>query len=165
MSGERFWSLFEDLCDEPETFAKNCVVYNYCPLAFLGESGKNVTPVDMKKDIRTKLNDLCDKALMDMIELLETSVIIGIGRFAETRANAVLKENGRQNGISVHFMTHPSPASPMANQGWSGLAKKQLEAIGVLGDIVPHTSSAVLSVEEVSIRFPSMLSHSVTLHS
>lgn len=31
-SGQRFWSFFRQVCGRPENFAKNCLVYNHCPL-------------------------------------------------------------------------------------------------------------------------------------
>ena len=32
VSGERFWTFFANICKSPENFAKNCLVYNHCPL-------------------------------------------------------------------------------------------------------------------------------------
>lgn len=43
-SGLRFWSLFKSMCETPERFFKHAFVYNYCPLAFMGNTGKNITP-------------------------------------------------------------------------------------------------------------------------
>ena len=32
VSGERFWTFFSNICKSAENFAKNCLVYNHCPL-------------------------------------------------------------------------------------------------------------------------------------
>ena len=51
--------------------------------------------------------------------------IVGIGRFAQARAKKVIQMN-KINNVNVHFMIHPSPASPIANQGWDALAQDAL---------------------------------------
>lgn len=43
-SGMKFWGLFKELCGTPERFFKSAFVYNYCPLAFMDNKGKNITP-------------------------------------------------------------------------------------------------------------------------
>lgn len=49
VSGKRLWGLIANLSkDDPTVFFKDCFVYNYCPLAFLSNSAKNVTPADLK---------------------------------------------------------------------------------------------------------------------
>ena len=48
ISGKKFWGLFKDLCNTPENFFKHSFVYNICPLAFMTQSGKNVTPAEIK---------------------------------------------------------------------------------------------------------------------
>jgi len=35
VSGDRFWSFFEEICGKPENFFANCIVYNHCPLVSL----------------------------------------------------------------------------------------------------------------------------------
>lgn len=32
VSGDRFWSFFEDVCGNAGNFFTNCIVYNHCPL-------------------------------------------------------------------------------------------------------------------------------------
>ena len=60
-----------------------------------------------------------------MIELYQIKDIVGLGRFAEARAKKVIQMNKIDN-VNVHFMIHPSPASPIANQGWDALAQDAL---------------------------------------
>ena len=125
VSGERFWNFIKSVSGTPEIFFRNCLVYNHCPLIFMGKSGKNVTPPDMKIDVRNKLLQLCDETLKEVIELYSVKHIVGLGRFAEARAKKVLNDNHIKN-VKVSFLIHPSPASPAANKGWSDLAFKSL---------------------------------------
>ncbi|XP_021926239.1 single-strand selective monofunctional uracil DNA glycosylase isoform X2 [Zootermopsis nevadensis] len=48
VSGRKFWGLFQKLCGDPDTFFQHAFVYNYCPLAFMTNSGKNITPAELK---------------------------------------------------------------------------------------------------------------------
>ena len=48
VSGRKFWGLFQELCGPPEVFFQHAFVHNYCPLAFLTATGKNVTPLEIK---------------------------------------------------------------------------------------------------------------------
>lgn len=48
VSGQRLWGLLEDLCGTPDNFFRNCFIYNYCPLAFFGKNGRNITPPEIK---------------------------------------------------------------------------------------------------------------------
>ena len=42
------WSFLKQLNDDPKKLFKNIFIHNYCPLAYMKESAKNVTPADMK---------------------------------------------------------------------------------------------------------------------
>ena len=44
MSGARLWGLWRDLFETPERFFAWGFVANYCPLVFMEESGRNLTP-------------------------------------------------------------------------------------------------------------------------
>ena len=125
VSGERFWSFFSNTCQMPEVFFKNCIVYNHCPLVYMNKTGKNLTPPDLKIHSRNQVLSLCDQTLKAVIELYMVKHIVGIGRFAEARAKKVLQINKIEN-VKVHFMIHPSPASPIANKGWGASAQEAL---------------------------------------
>lgn len=43
-SGLKLWGAFKRVSGTPERFFKNAFVYNYCPLAFMDDKGKNITP-------------------------------------------------------------------------------------------------------------------------
>ena len=127
VSGRRVWGWAQERYENPKAFFKQFFVWNYCPLVFMEESGKNRTPDKLPADERAKLFKLCDQSLRDMVELLQPARIIGVGRFATDRAKLALKGSD----LPIDTVLHPSPASPMANRGWAAQAEKQLEAMGI----------------------------------
>ena len=132
VSGKRFWNFIKSICDTPESFSKNCIVYNHCPLIFMGKTGRNITPPDMKNiELRKNLLKHCDNALKKVIELYDVKHIVCLGRLAEARAKNVIKYNQFFH-INVHFLIHPSPASPAANRGWHDLAMTSLTKSGII---------------------------------
>lgn len=131
VSGTRFWGLMESLCGTPEVFFRNCFVHNYCPLCFMAPSGKNVTPPEMKIHERGRMQEICDRSLLETVKLLEVEQVVAVGRYPEMRVRAALKESsGRE--VRVVRITHPSPINPAANRGWSEAATAQLSELGLL---------------------------------
>jgi single-strand selective monofunctional uracil DNA glycosylase len=53
--------------------------------------------------------------------------VIGVGAFAEKRASLALADRP----LRIGTILHPSPASPLANRGWAGLVRQQLQSLGV----------------------------------
>ncbi|XP_076053815.1 single-strand-selective monofunctional uracil-DNA glycosylase isoform X2 [Oratosquilla oratoria] len=94
VSGERLWGLLKELCVEPDRLFTNVFLHNYCPLAFLSESGKNITPPELKANVRQHLQEVCDAALIDVVVLLEVEHLIAVGKYATDRAKAALKNKG-----------------------------------------------------------------------
>ncbi|KAG7318777.1 hypothetical protein KOW79_017251 [Hemibagrus wyckioides] len=131
VSGARFWSFFQQLCGEPQRFFRHCFVHNLCPLMFMTEKGRNVTPPEMPVEDRNALLIHCDAALCQVVRALGVSMVIGVGRVAEQRARRGLAEAGLQ--VKVEGIMHPSPRNPLANKGWASVARAKLEQIGVLG--------------------------------
>ncbi len=133
VSGERFWTLVKEEFGLTE-FLSRCAVYNHCPLGFLGASGKNITPPDMKKAVKEAALAACDQALIQVLNLLQVHTVVGIGRFAVQRAEKVLRDVGLADKVQVHFLNHPSPASASANKGggWNKMAAAQLREMGLL---------------------------------
>jgi len=127
VSGRRIWSWAEETFESPEAFFKRLFVANYCPLAFLEAGGKNRTPDKLKKSEQEALFGVCDEALRRTVAVLKPRLVVGIGRFAEKRAQEAL--NG--TGIEIGNVLHPSPASPLANRGWAAQATAQLRDLGV----------------------------------
>ncbi|MFT5049882.1 MAG: single-strand selective monofunctional uracil DNA glycosylase [Chlamydiales bacterium] len=127
VSGRRLWGWARNRFKTPERFFERFFVWNYCPLVFMEESGRNRTPDKLPKEERDELFALCDAGLVRMVEALKPKRVIGIGKFAEKRAMLALAERDLIFGT----LLHPSPASPMANRGWEPQAEKQLEAMGI----------------------------------
>ncbi len=127
VSGRRLWGLFKDRYGKPENFFGDHLVLNYCPLVFMGESGKNITPDKLKKKEKEILFQICDEHIKRSAEILEPEWLIGIGNFSEIRIRAALKESK----INIGKILHPSPASPAANKDWAGNVTKQLKLLKV----------------------------------
>lgn len=48
VSGHRLWGLLKELCGTPENFFRHAYMHNYCPLAFMDSTARNVTPAELK---------------------------------------------------------------------------------------------------------------------
>ena len=127
VSGQRLWGWARKRFGTPERFFRRFFVWNYCPLLFLEESGRNRTPDKLPSKERDPLYAVCDRALERIVTHLEPRFVIGIGKFAEGRARAVLDADA----LAIGTILHPSPASPAANRGWARQAEKQLAALGI----------------------------------
>lgn len=117
VSGTRLWGWARDRYGSPEAFFQQYFVWNYCPLAFLEDSGRNRTPDKLPKNERAPLFSACDVALREVVTSLDVDRVIGVGRFAGGRA----REAGLGDSVTIIDAPHPSPANPAANRGWVGL--------------------------------------------
>ncbi len=127
VSGKRLWGWARERFGAAEDFFARFFVWNYCPLVFLEESGRNRTPDKLPKHERDTLFAVCDLSLARMVDYLDPQLVLGVGRFAEGRALAALGTEGPRIGT----LLHPSPASPLANRGWAPQAERQLAELGV----------------------------------
>jgi single-strand selective monofunctional uracil DNA glycosylase len=127
VSGRRFWSLFAARFGPPERFFARHFVVNYCPLAFLGGRGENRTPDQLPASEAGPLFQICRAHLRAVLEILRPKWIIGVGAFAEERA----QDAARGLAVKVGRIPHPSPANPAANRDWSGQTTAQLQTLGV----------------------------------
>lgn len=127
VSGARLWGWAKQRYEAPERFFEKFFVVNYCPLVFMGASGKNVTPDKLPPAERKPLFEACDRALAAVCDALEPKMVIGVGTFALGRAQAALADRG----IPTGQILHPSPASPKANAGWANVVEQQLQTLGV----------------------------------
>lgn len=127
VSGRRLWGLFAARFGTPERFFAGHFVLNFCPLAFLSESGGNVTPDKLPADETTRLFAACDAHLRSVVALVQAEWVIGVGAFARDRAMAALADMPVRIGVVLH----PSPASPAANRDWAGQATRQMHGLGV----------------------------------
>jgi single-strand selective monofunctional uracil DNA glycosylase len=128
VSGQRLWGGIEQCFGAPGRFFDRFFVANYCPLLFLAESGANLTPDRLGKELERALRVPCDAHLAAIIRVLRPRTVIGVGKWAAGRARDVAEAEGLD--VTVGEILHPSPASPLANRDWLGSARAQLEALG-----------------------------------
>ncbi len=128
VSGARLWGLARDAFGTPELFFEHFFVLNYCPLVFMEEGGRNLTPDKLPAGEARPLFAACDEALRATIALLKPQTVVGVGAFAEGRAREAL---AGMSDLGFGRVLHPSPASPLANKDWAGEAKRTLMALGV----------------------------------
>ena len=127
VSGRRLWGLFKDRFGKPDDFFRDHLVMNYCPLAFMEDSGRNRTPDKLPAAEREALFALCDAHVRDTVRELRPEWVIGVGDFAAKRAAGIFPGGE----VKIGRILHPSPASPAANRDWAGAAAEQLRALGV----------------------------------
>lgn len=127
VSGRRLWGLFAERYPESSDFFVDHFVANYCPLVFMEESGRNRTPDKLPAAEVAELYAVCDQHLRDLVDTLQPEWVIGVGAFAESRAEEAL----RDYDLRIGRVLHPSPASPAANRGWAAQAETQLKALGI----------------------------------
>lgn len=127
ISGERLWGLFQKRFGRAEEFFREHIVMNYCPLAFMEESGRNRTPDKLPPPEREKLFAACDDHLREVVRVLEPDWLVGVGDFATRRARAIFSDDRPRIGQILH----PSPACPESNSNWAGKVTAQLRALGV----------------------------------
>jgi single-strand selective monofunctional uracil DNA glycosylase len=127
VSGTRLWGWARDRFGAPDKFFERFFVANYCPLAFMEESARNLTPDKLPAAEQQALSSVCDEALREIVRTLRPRLVIGVGGFAERRARAALA--GEK--VTIGTILHPSPASPLANRGWAPAIERQLVALSV----------------------------------
>lgn len=136
VSGRRLWGLFADRFGSAETFFRDHIVLNYCPLVFVEESGRNRTPDKLAPAEKAALFAACDAHLRAMVEELEPQWLVAVGDFAFQRALTFKGGEGREQrgedaAPRLGRILHPSPANPAANRDWAAVATKQLVGLGV----------------------------------
>jgi single-strand selective monofunctional uracil DNA glycosylase len=126
VSGTRLWGAIAARFGTAQEFFTDHFVANYCPLLFLEESGRNLTPDKLRASERELLYRACNRHLLRLVEVLEPSWVVGVGGFAEQRAREVVGDR-----VKVARVLHPSPASPRAQRDWAGQALRELREQGV----------------------------------
>lgn len=130
VSGRRLWGWAAARFGSAEAFFAECFVLNYCPLAFLEEAGRNLTPDKLPAAEMAPLMAACDRHLAAALAALEPQWAIGIGAYARERIAQVL---GAAPLPRIGQILHPSPASPAANRGWAEAVDRRLAELGVFG--------------------------------
>ena len=130
VSGKRLWGLARERFGTPAAFFRRHFVANYCPLAFLEQSGRNRTPDKLPAAEREELFEVCDDHLEALISNLGPRWVVGVGNFAYRRVESVLASRGDKTARAA-LIPHPSPASPRANAGWAAETRRCLEEMGI----------------------------------
>ncbi|MEC7706723.1 MAG: uracil-DNA glycosylase family protein [Candidatus Thermoplasmatota archaeon] len=113
VSGTRLWGLLQKQYGDAETIASHVFLVNHCPLMlFSGPRASNITPDKIGGETAKALLQRCDEHLREVVEILGADRVVGVGKFAESRARAALSGNPAE----VLGCWHPSPASPLANR-------------------------------------------------
>jgi single-strand selective monofunctional uracil DNA glycosylase len=126
VSGTRLWGLLRDRYGGASKIFQNVFIVNHCPLMILdGPRGTNVTPNNISGPVVRDLLERCDQHLRETVMALGAEEVIGIGKFAEKRANTALEGMG----IRVKTCWHPSPASPLANRNGGADWRENVSAV------------------------------------
>ncbi|MCP4839181.1 MAG: single-stranded DNA-binding protein [Planctomycetes bacterium] len=126
VSGRRLWSWAEERFVTADAFFRTFFVWNWCPLCFMEEGGRNRTPDKLPLESRQVLEPACDAAVREVVQILKPKSIIGVGAFARKRAAKALEGVD----LPIYQILHPSPASPAANRGWAPQVDRQLQEAG-----------------------------------
>lgn len=128
VSGRRLWGLCAERFGTAVKFFQDHFVANYCPLVFMSESGANLTPDKVSAQEMQPVFAACDEHLRRVVAILQPQWLIGVGGFAESRAQFLREQIPK---MKIARILHPSPASPAANKDWSGNVTRILEKLGV----------------------------------
>ena len=131
VSGQRLWGLFAEKYPVAADFFADHTVVNYCPLVWMGETGKNITPDKLPKEEMRAVDEASSKHLAAVIARAQPEWLVGIGAYAEKKIKETIKEYFPEEEFKCGKILHPSPASPIANRGWAPQAEKQLKDLGV----------------------------------
>ena len=130
ISGQRLWGFFAAQFKTAEDFFREHLVLNYCPLAFLEDTGRNRTPDKLPTGEKNSLFAACDEHLRSVLSVLEPEWLVCVGGFAYNRGVEASSQTG--GPFKVCQILHPSPASPAANRGWAEAVLVQLKNHGVM---------------------------------
>jgi len=125
VSGSRLWGLMRDHYGPAEACFAEVVVWPFCPLMWLKESGANLPPNQIRAAERRPMEQICDQALIDVLDLFQPEHLVAIGQYAETALKRACPDR------PVPRILHPSPASPAANKDWAGTVTQQLKDAGI----------------------------------
>lgn len=131
VSGKRLWGLFSSRYEDVNEFFNSHFVSNYCPLVFMDEGARNITPDKLSAAESQPLDALCDAHLKACLLLIQPEYAVGVGAYAEDCLKRVCKLDKKLAAIAISRILHPSPASPAANRGWAEQATTQLESAGI----------------------------------
>jgi len=131
--------LFE-VYGSPQSALEQVFLVNHCPLLLLNERGANVTPDKLPAAVVAPLYAACDDHLREVVDVLGTTRIVGVGAYASDRAKRALSgsegtgtsPSGRR--LRLASCWHPSPASPLANRNGGADWRAQVRDVLLRGE-------------------------------
>ena len=105
VSGRRLWGWAAEAFGTPKAFFREYIVINYCPLVFMGETGKNITPDKLPVAERKPLEAICDTMLRAWVDALRPERLVGVGGFAAKRLQTVFPE--KESGSRADSSSKP----------------------------------------------------------
>jgi len=139
VSGRRLWGLFSEKFPDASGFFRDHFVANYCPLVWMGETGRNITPDKLPAVEMMPVEKACREHLAAVISATEPEWLIGVGAYAEKKLIETVQEYFPEKAFKIGKILHPSPASPVANRGWEPQAERQLIDLGVWREGLPQS--------------------------
>ncbi|CAI8216154.1 MAG: single-stranded DNA-binding protein [Candidatus Poseidoniales archaeon] len=112
VSGTRIWSALSEAFGTGNAPGKHVYIVNHCPLWMFNEKGTNITPDKLRGPTADRLRNVCDEHLREVANILNSNVIIGVGRYAQRRVETIFQGSETE----VRNVPHPSPANPFANR-------------------------------------------------
>ena len=126
VSGTRLWGLLHEQYGEANAIASRVFLVNHCPLMlFSGPRATNITPDKVGGPTAKALLERCDEHLVEVVDILGADRVVGVGKFAESRANSALAGQF----VEVVGCWHPSPASPLANRNGGADWRENVRAV------------------------------------
>ena len=110
VSGRRIWTGLANQYGTPKSVSEHVYIVNHSPLWMFNDAGQNITPDKLTGAAAKSLTEICDTHLKMIVQMMDISRVIGVGRYAQRQATALF------NDIEVDWVPHPSPASPFANR-------------------------------------------------
>ena len=91
VSGTRLWGVLAERYGTAEAIFEHVFLVNHCPLMlFSGPRAANVTPDKVRGPSVTALLERCDQHLREVVAAMAAETVIGVGRYAESRATSSL---------------------------------------------------------------------------
>jgi uracil-DNA glycosylase len=141
VSGKRLWSALEEAYGSLEAAMCDVLAINYCPLVFIGEQGQNVSLADVQagkgdRRVSQRLQDICDRHLVRVIEAVRPGHIVTAGGFAASAACRVLAGLPTSRRAALVEIQHPSPRSVKGKEAEQAWREKTVAVLRGL----PHTT-------------------------
>lgn len=130
VSGKRLWGLLQGYYKTADAMIGQMGVINYCPLVFIDRksTAKNITPDKLPKTEQLALQTICNSYLLDVIDILNPTYLIGVGLYATQKLESVLQNRA---DFTIGRIIHPSGGNPQANSGWNEKTTAVFRELGI----------------------------------